>query len=91
MLPLLVKDGLLLPYVVTSLAFLFLSLYLLSALERSTDEELRLGLFHKLTQHCLPKLNLSQIIKWKVSYRWRHGPLLHTTDVNEIDAYEEVS
>ncbi|XP_051752270.1 dolichyl pyrophosphate Man9GlcNAc2 alpha-1,3-glucosyltransferase [Ctenopharyngodon idella] len=65
MLPLLLKDGLLLPYVVTSLAFLFLSLYLLSALERSTDEELRLGLYHKLTQHCLPKLNLSRIIKWK--------------------------
>ncbi|KAK7144787.1 hypothetical protein R3I94_011016 [Phoxinus phoxinus] len=61
MLPLLVKDGLLLPYAVTSLAFLFLSLYLLSALERTTDEELRLGLYHKLTR--LPKLNL--IIKWK--------------------------
>uniref|UniRef100_A0A671SMY2 Alpha-1,3-glucosyltransferase n=1 Tax=Sinocyclocheilus anshuiensis TaxID=1608454 RepID=A0A671SMY2_9TELE len=65
MLPLLVKDGLLLPYVVTSLAFLFLSLYLLSALERSTEEELRLGLDRKLTQHWLPKLNLSRIIKWK--------------------------
>uniref|UniRef100_A0A8C1IE75 Alpha-1,3-glucosyltransferase n=1 Tax=Cyprinus carpio TaxID=7962 RepID=A0A8C1IE75_CYPCA len=50
MLPLLLKDGLLLPYVVTSLAFLFLSLYLLSALERSTEEELRLGLYRKLTQ-----------------------------------------
>uniref|UniRef100_A0A8C1TRN3 Alpha-1,3-glucosyltransferase n=1 Tax=Cyprinus carpio TaxID=7962 RepID=A0A8C1TRN3_CYPCA len=65
MLPLLVKDGLLLPYVVTSLAFLFLSLYLLSALERSTEEELRLGLYRKLTQRWLPKLNLSRIIKWK--------------------------
>lgn len=65
MLPLLLKDGLLLPYVVTSLAFLFLSLYLLSALERSTEEELRLGLYHKLTQRWLPKLNLSRIIKWK--------------------------
>uniref|UniRef100_A0A8C1ESX8 Alpha-1,3-glucosyltransferase n=1 Tax=Cyprinus carpio carpio TaxID=630221 RepID=A0A8C1ESX8_CYPCA len=65
MLPLLVKDGLLLPYVVTSLAFLFLSLYLLSALERSTEEELRLGLYRKLTRHWLPKLNLSRIIKWK--------------------------
>uniref|UniRef100_A0A673LWQ2 Alpha-1,3-glucosyltransferase n=1 Tax=Sinocyclocheilus rhinocerous TaxID=307959 RepID=A0A673LWQ2_9TELE len=58
MLPLLLKDGLLLPYVVTSLAFLFLSLYLLSALERSTEEELRLGLYRKHTQHWLPKLNL---------------------------------
>lgn len=67
MLPLLLKDGLLLPYVVTSLAFLFLSLYLLSALERSVDEELRLGILHKLSQHCLPKLKLSQIIKAKVS------------------------
>uniref|UniRef100_A0A673LS33 Alpha-1,3-glucosyltransferase n=1 Tax=Sinocyclocheilus rhinocerous TaxID=307959 RepID=A0A673LS33_9TELE len=65
MLPLLLKDGLLLPYVVTSLAFLFLSLYLLSALERSTEEELRLGLYRKHTQHWLPKLNLSRIIKWK--------------------------
>ncbi|RXN35569.1 dolichyl pyrophosphate Man9 c2 alpha-1,3-glucosyltransferase [Labeo rohita] len=65
MLPLLVKDGLLLPYVVTSLAFLFLSLYLLSALERSTEEALRLGFYHQLTQHWLPKLNLSRIIKWK--------------------------
>uniref|UniRef100_A0A8C1WK26 Alpha-1,3-glucosyltransferase n=1 Tax=Cyprinus carpio TaxID=7962 RepID=A0A8C1WK26_CYPCA len=65
MLPLLLKDGLLLPYVVTSLAFLFLSLYLLSALERSTEEELRLGLYRKLTQRWLPKLNLSRIIKWK--------------------------
>uniref|UniRef100_A0A671TE41 Alpha-1,3-glucosyltransferase n=1 Tax=Sinocyclocheilus anshuiensis TaxID=1608454 RepID=A0A671TE41_9TELE len=65
MLPLLLKDGLLLPYVVTSLAFLFLSLYLLSALERSTEEELRLGLYCKLTQRWLPKLNLSRIIKWK--------------------------
>uniref|UniRef100_A0A672LFW7 Alpha-1,3-glucosyltransferase n=1 Tax=Sinocyclocheilus grahami TaxID=75366 RepID=A0A672LFW7_SINGR len=65
MLPLLLKDGLLLPYVVTSLAFLFLSLYLLSAFERSTEEELRLGLYRKLTRRWLPKLNLSQIIKWK--------------------------
>ncbi|CAM4625259.1 unnamed protein product [Leuciscus chuanchicus] len=63
MLPLLLKDGLLLPYAVTSSAFLFLSLYLLSALEKTTDEELRLSLSHKLTQHCLPKLSL--IIKWK--------------------------
>lgn len=67
MLPLLLKDGLLLPYVMTSLAFLFLSLYLLSALERSTDEELRMGIFRKLSKYCLPQLNLSQIIKWKVS------------------------
>uniref|UniRef100_A0A8C2KU25 Alpha-1,3-glucosyltransferase n=1 Tax=Cyprinus carpio TaxID=7962 RepID=A0A8C2KU25_CYPCA len=37
MLPLLVKDGLLLPYVVTSLAFLFLSLYLLSHLTRTNE------------------------------------------------------
>lgn len=65
MLPLLLKDSLLLPYVVTSLAFLFLSLYFLSALERSTDEELRLGVFRKLFQYCLPKLKLGQIIKWK--------------------------
>uniref|UniRef100_A0A3B1IYZ7 Alpha-1,3-glucosyltransferase n=1 Tax=Astyanax mexicanus TaxID=7994 RepID=A0A3B1IYZ7_ASTMX len=43
MLPLLLKDGLLLPYTVTSLAFLYLGVYLLSALDRSPEEELRLG------------------------------------------------
>nr|XP_055068491.1 dolichyl pyrophosphate Man9GlcNAc2 alpha-1,3-glucosyltransferase [Misgurnus anguillicaudatus] len=65
MLPLLLKDGLLLPYIVTSLAFLFLSMYLLFALERSTDEELRLGVFRKVSQYCLPKLKLGPIIKCK--------------------------
>uniref|UniRef100_A0A3B4ULF9 Alpha-1,3-glucosyltransferase n=1 Tax=Seriola dumerili TaxID=41447 RepID=A0A3B4ULF9_SERDU len=60
MLPLFLKDGLLVPYVVTSLAFLFFSIYLLSALEHSSEEELRLGAYHKLL-FCLPKMDLFYI------------------------------
>lgn len=67
MLPLLLKDGLLLPYVVTSLAFLYFSVYLLSALERTSEEELRLGPCHKRTQYCLSKHTLSLLIKCTVS------------------------
>ncbi|KAK3556771.1 hypothetical protein QTP70_016685 [Hemibagrus guttatus] len=63
MLPLLLKDGLLLPYVVTSLAFIYFSVYLLSALEKPSEEELRLGPCHKLTQYCLSKHTLSLMIK----------------------------
>uniref|UniRef100_A0A8C9ZKJ5 Alpha-1,3-glucosyltransferase n=1 Tax=Sander lucioperca TaxID=283035 RepID=A0A8C9ZKJ5_SANLU len=59
-LPLFLKDGLLVPYAVTSLAFLFFSIYLLSALEHCSEEELRLGAFHKLL-FCLPKLDLFYI------------------------------
>lgn len=66
MVPLFLKDGLLVPYVATSLAFLFFSIYLLSALERCSEEELRLGAYHKLF-FCLPKLDLACIVKWKVS------------------------
>lgn len=64
MLPLLLKDGLLVPYIVTSLAFLFFSIYLLSALERCTEDELRVGAYHKLL-FFLPKLDLACIIRWK--------------------------
>ncbi|TRY53987.1 hypothetical protein DNTS_015546 [Danionella cerebrum] len=60
MLPLLLKDGLLLPYIVTSLAFLFLSVYLLSAFERITSEELRFYPY----QRWLPKFNLGRNVKW---------------------------
>ncbi|KAI4871890.1 hypothetical protein NFI96_001519 [Prochilodus magdalenae] len=67
MLPLMLKDGLLLPYVVTSLAFLYLGLYLLSALDRSSEEDLRLGSCHKLTQHCLSKHTVSLLVKIMVS------------------------
>lgn len=67
MLPLLLKDGLLLPYVVTSLAFLYFSVYLLSALERTSEEELRLGPCQKRTQYCLSKHTLSLLIKCTVS------------------------
>lgn len=64
MVPLFLKDGLLLPYVVTSLAFLFFSIYLLSALEHCSEEELRLGAYHKLF-FCLPKPDLACIVRWK--------------------------
>ncbi|XP_044055605.1 dolichyl pyrophosphate Man9GlcNAc2 alpha-1,3-glucosyltransferase isoform X2 [Siniperca chuatsi] len=64
MLPLFLKDGLLVPYLVTSLAFLFFSIYLLSALEHCSEEELRLGAFHKLF-FCLPKLDLPCLVRWK--------------------------
>ncbi|XP_076580357.1 dolichyl pyrophosphate Man9GlcNAc2 alpha-1,3-glucosyltransferase [Chaetodon auriga] len=64
MVPLFLKDGLLVPYVVTSLAFLFLSIYLLSALEHCSEEELRMGAYRKLL-FCLPKLDLGRIVRWK--------------------------
>lgn len=66
MVPLFLKDGLLVPYVVTSLAFLFTSICLLSALECGSEAELRLGAYRKLL-FCLPKLDLACIVRWKVS------------------------
>uniref|UniRef100_A0A668AFW5 Alpha-1,3-glucosyltransferase n=1 Tax=Myripristis murdjan TaxID=586833 RepID=A0A668AFW5_9TELE len=60
MMPLFLKDGLLVPYVVTSLAFLLLSTYLFSALEHSSEDELRLGGYRKLF-FCLPSLDLFYI------------------------------
>lgn len=66
MVPLFLKDGLLVPYVVTMLAFLFFSIYLLSALERCSEDELGLVAYHKLFS-CLPKLDLARIVRWKVS------------------------
>lgn len=65
MVPLFLKDGLLAPYVVTSLAFLFFGVYLLSALERCSEEELRLGAYRKLL-FFLPGLDMGPIVKWKV-------------------------
>ncbi|KAM3875955.1 dolichyl pyrophosphate Man9GlcNAc2 alpha-1,3-glucosyltransferase [Diretmus argenteus] len=64
MLPLLLKDGLLVPYVVTFLAFLLLGTYLLSALEHCSEDELRLGGYHRLL-FCLPRLDLACIVRWK--------------------------
>lgn len=64
MLPLFLKDGLLVPYVVTSLAFLYFSIYLLPALEHCSEEELRLGAYHRLF-FCLPKLDLACLVRWK--------------------------
>ncbi|CAL8254920.1 unnamed protein product [Merluccius merluccius] len=68
MLPLLLKDGLLAPYVATSLAFLFLSTHLLSALERCTEDQLRLHAYRRLTAWLparLPRLDLARIVRWK--------------------------
>ncbi|XP_068599933.1 dolichyl pyrophosphate Man9GlcNAc2 alpha-1,3-glucosyltransferase [Brachionichthys hirsutus] len=64
MVPLLIKDGLLLPYAVSSVAFLFLAVYLLSALEHCSEEDLRLEAYRKL-HSCLPKLDLAWIVRWK--------------------------
>ncbi|XP_054645808.1 dolichyl pyrophosphate Man9GlcNAc2 alpha-1,3-glucosyltransferase isoform X2 [Dunckerocampus dactyliophorus] len=64
MLPLFLKDGLFVPYVVTSLAFLFFSTYLLSPLEHCSEEELGLEACHKLL-FFLPKMDLACIIRWK--------------------------
>uniref|UniRef100_A0A3Q2XIF2 Alpha-1,3-glucosyltransferase n=1 Tax=Hippocampus comes TaxID=109280 RepID=A0A3Q2XIF2_HIPCM len=62
MLPLLLKDGLLVPYVVTSLGFLFFSTYLLSALKHGSEEELALGAYHKLF-FFLPRMDLAWIVR----------------------------
>lgn len=64
MLPLFLKDGLLVPYVVTSLAFLYFSIYLLSALDDCSESDLRLGPHHRLL-FFLPKMDLAKITKWK--------------------------
>ncbi|KAF7655389.1 hypothetical protein LDENG_00056890 [Lucifuga dentata] len=64
MLPLFLKDGLLVPYAVTSLAFLYFSVYLLSALERCSEEELRLGAYRRLF-FWLPRLDMACIVRWK--------------------------
>ncbi|XP_029003391.1 dolichyl pyrophosphate Man9GlcNAc2 alpha-1,3-glucosyltransferase [Betta splendens] len=64
MLPLFLKDGLLVPYFVTSLAFLYFSIYLLSALEHSSEEELRLRPYRRVF-FCLPKVDLACVVRWK--------------------------
>uniref|UniRef100_A0A3Q0RSG6 Alpha-1,3-glucosyltransferase n=1 Tax=Amphilophus citrinellus TaxID=61819 RepID=A0A3Q0RSG6_AMPCI len=64
MLPLFLKDGLLVPYTVTSLAFLLFSIYLLSALDHCSEDKLRLGAYKKLL-YCLPKMDLAFIVRWK--------------------------
>ncbi|XP_017275889.1 dolichyl pyrophosphate Man9GlcNAc2 alpha-1,3-glucosyltransferase [Kryptolebias marmoratus] len=63
MLPLFLKDGLLIPYAVTSVAFL-LSIYLLSALDHCSEDELRVGAYRKLF-YCLPKVDLACGVRWK--------------------------
>ncbi|KAM8875940.1 dolichyl pyrophosphate Man9GlcNAc2 alpha-1,3-glucosyltransferase [Spinachia spinachia] len=64
MMPLFLRDGLLVPYVVTSLAFLFFSIYLLSPLEHCSEDTLKLGAYRKLL-FFLPKLDLACITRWK--------------------------
>uniref|UniRef100_A0A669BGL9 Alpha-1,3-glucosyltransferase n=1 Tax=Oreochromis niloticus TaxID=8128 RepID=A0A669BGL9_ORENI len=64
MLPLFLKDGLLVPYIVTSLGFLFFSIYLLSALDHCSEDKLRLGAYNKLF-YWLPKMDLAFIVRWK--------------------------
>lgn len=64
MLPLFLKDGLLVPYVVTSLAFVFFSIYLLSALDHCSEDELRMGAYRKLL-FFLPKMDLAFVVRWK--------------------------
>ncbi|KAK2908123.1 dolichyl pyrophosphate Man9GlcNAc2 alpha-1,3-glucosyltransferase isoform X1 [Channa argus] len=64
MLPLFMKDGLLMPYAVTWLAFLFLSIYLLSALEHCSEEKLRLVAYYKLI-FCLSKTEMACTVRWK--------------------------
>ncbi|XP_062308928.1 dolichyl pyrophosphate Man9GlcNAc2 alpha-1,3-glucosyltransferase [Osmerus eperlanus] len=65
MLPLFLKDGLLLPYSVTTLAFLHLSTHLLSALQRCSVEEMRLEPYRRLASLCLPCLHLATLVRWK--------------------------
>uniref|UniRef100_A0A6Q2YQ67 Alpha-1,3-glucosyltransferase n=1 Tax=Esox lucius TaxID=8010 RepID=A0A6Q2YQ67_ESOLU len=65
MLPLFLKDGLFVPYAVTSSAFVFYSVYLLSALEHSSEEELRLRPVRRLV--CLPRVDLGRIFYLSVA------------------------
>nr|XP_023650318.1 dolichyl pyrophosphate Man9GlcNAc2 alpha-1,3-glucosyltransferase [Paramormyrops kingsleyae] len=64
MLPLLLKDGLFLPYIVTSLGFLFFGLHLLSLLDRGTADDLRLGPLCGRLGACLPGLTFSSLVRW---------------------------
>ncbi|XP_015234132.1 PREDICTED: dolichyl pyrophosphate Man9GlcNAc2 alpha-1,3-glucosyltransferase isoform X1 [Cyprinodon variegatus] len=61
MLPLFLKDGLLVPYTVTSVGYLFLTVYLLSTLDESSEE---LGTYSKLF-FFLPSKYLACMIRWK--------------------------
>ncbi|GCC35929.1 dolichyl pyrophosphate Man9GlcNAc2 alpha-1,3-glucosyltransferase isoform X1 [Chiloscyllium punctatum] len=54
MLPLLLKDGLLLPYTVTSLAFLLITTTFLSAFEKVSLEDLQLEQFSQGVRRCIP-------------------------------------
>nr|XP_006634979.1 PREDICTED: dolichyl pyrophosphate Man9GlcNAc2 alpha-1,3-glucosyltransferase isoform X1 [Lepisosteus oculatus] len=63
MLPLLLKDGLLLPYIVTSLAFLLICMSPLPVLERASEEDMKLrSLFQRITKS-VPWLNTSLLVK----------------------------
>ncbi|MED6282876.1 Glucosyltransferase-like protein [Characodon lateralis] len=64
MLPLFLKDGLLVPYAVTSVGYLFLTVYLLSPLDDRSEGELKLGTCGKLF-FFLPKMHLACKMRWK--------------------------
>ncbi|XP_012733523.2 dolichyl pyrophosphate Man9GlcNAc2 alpha-1,3-glucosyltransferase [Fundulus heteroclitus] len=64
MLPLFLKDGLLVPYAVTSVGYLFLTFYLLSALDDCSEAEMNLGCYSKLF-FFLPKTYLACMMRWK--------------------------
>ncbi|KAK6484438.1 dolichyl pyrophosphate Man9GlcNAc2 alpha-1,3-glucosyltransferase [Huso huso] len=63
MLPLLLKDGLLLPYIVTSLAFLLISITLLSALEQTSEEDLKLKQLFTCRRKHMPWFNAPLLAK----------------------------
>lgn len=67
MLPLLLKDGLLLPYIVTSLAFLLISITLLSALEQTSEEDLKLKQLFTCRRKHMPWFNAPLLAKSGVS------------------------
>ncbi|XP_015234133.1 PREDICTED: dolichyl pyrophosphate Man9GlcNAc2 alpha-1,3-glucosyltransferase isoform X2 [Cyprinodon variegatus] len=65
MLPLFLKDGLLVPYTVTSVGYLFLTVYLLSTLDESSEEEIRFHGFWASSRKgmpCFPHYNPRLII-----------------------------
>ncbi|MEQ2270392.1 hypothetical protein XENORESO_014005 [Xenotaenia resolanae] len=64
MLPLFLKDGLLVPYAVTSVGYLCLTVYLLSPLDDRSEGELKLGTCGKLF-FFLPKMHLACMMRWK--------------------------
>ncbi|XP_018609718.1 dolichyl pyrophosphate Man9GlcNAc2 alpha-1,3-glucosyltransferase [Scleropages formosus] len=63
MLPLLLKDNLFQPYIITSLGFIVFSLYLFSAVDRSSVDDLRLGPCCRLTGTNFLWFSFSTVVK----------------------------